>query len=434
MQVEKTVFISYRRSNTFMARAVYQNLTAHGYDCFLDSESIDAGSFERVIFNQIAARAHFLLVLTPSALERCVEPEDWLRREIEYAMDTQRNIVPLMFEGFQFAVVKKYLTGKLALLPQYNALDVPSTYFDEAMTRLQVRFLNKPLDVVMHPTPPADQPVVAAAKATADQQPIVTEASLSAEGWFERAFQRAKDDLVGKIADYDEAIRLNPDYAEAYNNRGLAYYRSRESAMAIRDFSEAIRVQPMLADAYYNRGHARYNQQDFAGAIADFDAAVRLKPNYPEAYNNRGLGRRRLGDFKGAIADYGEAIRLNPQFVLAYNNRGNAYDEQGDFAAAIADYDESIRINPAYGEAYYNRGVSRYNQGDYAAAIADYNEAIRLNRCFDGVYFNRGNAFYMLGDFDSAIADYETALQLNPQHESAKNNLAVARNSKAEER
>ena len=99
MQIEKTVFISYRRTNTYMARAVYQNLTAHGYDCFLDSESIDAGSFERIILNQIAARAHFIVILTPSALERCAEPGDWLRREIEYALENKRNIVPLMFEN-----------------------------------------------------------------------------------------------------------------------------------------------------------------------------------------------------------------------------------------------------------------------------------------------------------------------------------------------
>ncbi len=53
------------------------------------------GSSSSIILNQIEARAHFVVILTPGTVERCTEPGDWLRREIEYAMDKQRNIVPL---------------------------------------------------------------------------------------------------------------------------------------------------------------------------------------------------------------------------------------------------------------------------------------------------------------------------------------------------
>ena len=55
-----------------------------------------SGDFERIILGNITARAHFLVLLTPSALERCDDPGDWLRREIETALANQRNIVPLM--------------------------------------------------------------------------------------------------------------------------------------------------------------------------------------------------------------------------------------------------------------------------------------------------------------------------------------------------
>jgi TIR domain-containing protein len=98
----ETVFISYRRTNFPWALSVFQNLTQHGYDVFIDFTGIASGDFERVILESIKARAHFLVLLTPSALERCVEPADWLRREIETAFATRRNIVPLMLEGFDF--------------------------------------------------------------------------------------------------------------------------------------------------------------------------------------------------------------------------------------------------------------------------------------------------------------------------------------------
>ncbi len=67
--IEKTVFISYRRTNYWTALAVYKNLTIQGFDVFIDYQSIRSGDFEKVIFDNIKAKAHFLVVLSPSALE-----------------------------------------------------------------------------------------------------------------------------------------------------------------------------------------------------------------------------------------------------------------------------------------------------------------------------------------------------------------------------
>src|SRR5436309_1617242 len=101
-RIEKTVFLSYRRTNIPWALAIFQNLTHCGYDVFFDYEGIATGDFERVILENIKARAHFLVLLTPSALEHCHNPSDWFRREIETALASERNTVPLMLEGFSF--------------------------------------------------------------------------------------------------------------------------------------------------------------------------------------------------------------------------------------------------------------------------------------------------------------------------------------------
>jgi hypothetical protein len=81
-----SIFISYRRSvSKHLARLIFQELRARGHDVFLDVSTIDSGAFDRIILNQIAARPHFLLILSPGALERCANEDDWLRREIEEA-------------------------------------------------------------------------------------------------------------------------------------------------------------------------------------------------------------------------------------------------------------------------------------------------------------------------------------------------------------
>ncbi len=160
--IEKTVFISYRRKDISWALAVYQYLTSQKYDVFFDYTSLQSGDFEEVIVSNIRARAHFLLILTPTALDRCHEPGDWLRREIETAVDEKRNIIPLFFDGFSFGApgVAEKLSGKLSAINRYNGLEVPPGYFLEAMERLKNRYLNIPLDAVIRPVPTQVRKVV----------------------------------------------------------------------------------------------------------------------------------------------------------------------------------------------------------------------------------------------------------------------------------
>src|SRR5436305_5999875 len=134
-RIEKTVFISDRRTNIPWALAIFKDLTQHGYDVFFDFNGIASGDFEQVILENIPARAHFLVLLTPSALERCDDPADWLRREIETALGSQRNIVPLMLEGFDFGTpqITPQLAGRLAALKHYNGVRISRDYFHEAM-------------------------------------------------------------------------------------------------------------------------------------------------------------------------------------------------------------------------------------------------------------------------------------------------------------
>ena len=269
-RIEKTVFISYRRTNAAWALAIYQNLTYHGYDVFYDFTGIASGDFERVILENIRARAHFIVLLTPSALERCDEPGDWLRREIETALDTGRNIVPLMLEGFDYSTpaIARHLTGKLAALRKYNALSVPVGYFEEAMGRVRSQYLTVPLEAVLHPLTSAAEQAVKAQQAAASAAPAVAQKQLTAQEWFEQGYR--SHDKRKQIRCYTEAIRLKPDYAEAFNNRGIARAAQGNLAGAIRDYNQAIHLKPDFANAYYNRALIWERKENPAAAIADY--------------------------------------------------------------------------------------------------------------------------------------------------------------------
>ena len=148
-----------------------------------------------------------------------------------------------------------------------------------------------------------------------------------------------------KIASCTRAINSgarNP--AINYNNRGNAYHSKRDYDSAIADYSEAIRINPKYAMPYNNRGNSYHAKGDDDRAMADFNEAIRLDSKYLEPFNGRGNAYYSKHDYDSAIADYSAAIRINPKYALLYNNRGNTYHVKGDDDRAIADYNEAIQL------------------------------------------------------------------------------------------
>jgi tetratricopeptide (TPR) repeat protein len=426
-RVEKTVFLSYRRTNFPWALAIFKDLTQHGYDVFFDYNGIATGDFEQVILGNIKARAHFVVVLTPSALERCQEPGDWLRREIETALENRRNMVPLLLENFNFDMpgVANQLTGALSALKNYQGLRIPQDYFDEAMERLRSRHLNIPLTAVLHPASPSAQRAAIEQKAAAGLAPQVTKTELTAQQWFERGFSATDPDE--KVSCYSEAIRLKPDFADAFFSRGNTRHEIADFDGAIVDYDEVIRLKPEYVDAFINRGAARKSKGYLKGAIRDYSEAIRLKPNYAEAFNNRGIARHDKGDLDGAMRDFEEAIRLKPDYADAFNNRGNTREAKGDLDGAMRDYEEAIRLKPDLADAFDSRGHARYTKGNIDGALQDYDEAIRLKPYLATAFHNRGDARMRKHDLDGAIRDYGEAIRLKPDYYRAFVNRAVAR-------
>ena len=207
-------------------------------------------------------------------------------------------------------------------------------------------------------------------------------ASARAVAYYNRGIEhhgKGQDDLA--IADYNQALRINPNNSLAYNNRGIAYHSKGQGDLAIADYSQALRIDPNNALAYYNRG------TEYHGKCQD--------------------------DL--AIADYNQALRIDPSNVLAYNNRGIAYHSKGQDDLAMADYNQTLRIDPNYALAYNNRGIVYHSEGQDDLAIADYNQALHIDPNNAHVYYNRGQAFFGVGRFTDSGADFGRALSLGPK-------------------
>ena len=215
----------------------------------------------------------------------------------------------------------------------------------------------------------------------------------------------------------------NPICAEAYNNLGNALREQGQLAEAVAQYQEALRLKPDYAEAHNNLGNALREQGQLAAAVAQYQEALRLKPDYAEAHNNLGNALKEQGQLAEAVAQYQEAIRLKPDYAEAHNNLGNALREQGQLAEAVAQYQEALRLKPDYAEAHNNLGIALKEQGQLAAAVAQYQEALRLKPDYAEAHSNLGVALKEQGQLAEALAQYQEALRLKPDYAEAHSNM-----------
>jgi lipoprotein NlpI len=116
------------------------------------------------------------------------------------------------------------------------------------------------------------------------------------------------------IENSQDTTRGRRSRAIAYNNRGDAYRAKGDIDLAIADYDEAIVLDPNYAHAYYNRGNVFGDDKgDASRAIADFNDAIRLNPNYLAAYFSRARAYFYSGNSANALADIGHAAQLSPK-------------------------------------------------------------------------------------------------------------------------
>lgn len=254
----------------------------------------------------------------------------------------------------------------------------------------------------------------------------LTEQALKVFPGYARAyFNRGKfrntldDNIQGALADYTKAIKLYPDdlsppltLRNAYKTRSLLRSDLDDNLGAVADATEAIKLALDDAEAYTNRGWAYFSQSEYELAIADYSRAIELAPNVPGWYFNRGRANYSAGYDQQALADFDQAIALNSNFGWAYHQRGLVNKELGNFLAAEADYTKSIAMGYKTDNSYYWRGKVRLELKQYQEAISDFDLVIGTGSKSPDDYHSRFIAHHHLGDYTAAQADARQAAEL----------------------
>jgi tetratricopeptide (TPR) repeat protein len=209
------------------------------------------------------------------------------------------------------------------------------------------------------------------------------------------------------LANYDRALTLRPDHAEALCNRGNVLADLKRFAEALASYDKALRFEPGLTEAHYNRGLLLKGLKRFDDALASLERALAISPDLAQAHNTRGNVLYELDRRAEAVASYDKALAVRPDFGEALNNRGVALYRSRQFAEALASCEEAIAVRPGYAEAFNNRGVVLKELRRIDDALASYGKAQQLAPDYADAYWNEALLRLLIGDFAAGLAKYE---------------------------
>jgi tetratricopeptide (TPR) repeat protein len=349
-------------------------------------------------------------------------------------------------------------------LPWDSSSLVNEFYFAGGRSADTVPVLSKPAPAPSNKTPQLAMipPKAQALDATAQTNLCASGASVSGCTWAIQSGKWQGEDLAwayydraiaygaeGKnelsVADYTDAIRLKPNYADAFGNRCQSYLNLHRYDLAIADCSNALRIRPDATD-FYDRALGYYDKAQYQQSVEDYTQAIRLKPNYADALGNRCMSYMSLHQYDLALADCSSALRIRPD-VTDFYNRATSYYAKAQYQQAVDDYSEAIRLKPNYAPAlsnrcwsyltlqqvdlaiadctsalgirpdatdFYERGLAYYDKRQYQLSVEDYTQAIRLKPNYADALGNRCSSYITLHQNDLAMADCSSALRIRP--------------------
>jgi tetratricopeptide (TPR) repeat protein len=263
------------------------------------------------------------------------------------------------------------------------------------------------------------------AKKKVEAQIAGGEKRFQANEWFEKGLHQTISNEGDKgIEAYTNAIALDPDYAEAYDKRGIAYYNlgidtgeRGQFELAVKDFRKVVMLKPGGYSAYFAQGAIYTYEEKYDLAIEEMNKAIALDPEAGGAYAGRGFiyTREKSWDMAKAVKDFSKVIAIGGLWSgRAYSNRGAAFFNQKQYDKAMDDFNKAIELSPGNADPYQGRALILLIKRQFSQAIPDLNRAIELNPKKTTLYVIRGMAYSEIGN-PRAISDFQKACDMGSE-------------------
>ena len=234
---------------------------------------------------------------------------------------------------------------------------------------------------------------------------------------------------AGRLVEAERLYRLvcdnDPKNARAFHLWGVVAHQLRrpEAASLV---GRAVTLDPDFAEAHNDRGVILAANGSFTDAVACFERAVRLSPGYHEARNNLARGLRSLGRFDEALVQFEQVLKTAPESPVAHFNLASAFELAGRKPDAESRYRSAISLRPDFVDAHIHLASLLQDMNRLPEALAHAERAVALRPDSAGARNNLGNILRAMGRRDEAIAQYEAAIGIDAGSFMAHYNCGVA--------
>jgi protein O-mannosyl-transferase len=180
-----------------------------------------------------------------------------------------------------------------------------------------------------------------------------------------------------------EALRIQPNYAEAHVNLATIFRRTEKTVEAEREYRVALTLQPRNVEGHSGYGALLFNQGRANEALREFWEAVQLRPEYAEGHFVLGRMFASMGRTDQAIPEFLEALRLRPDHADAHHSLGVALLSRGRLNEALAEFRAEAQLKPMDASIHNNLGQLLASLGRLDEAIGQFSEALRIKPDFD---------------------------------------------------
>jgi predicted O-linked N-acetylglucosamine transferase (SPINDLY family) len=234
---------------------------------------------------------------------------------------------------------------------------------------------------------------------------------------------------AGRLTEAERLYRLvcdtDPKNARAFHLLGVVAHQLKRSDAASL-VGRAVMLDPNFAEAHNDRGVILAANGLFSDALSCFERAVALNPGYDEARNNLGRGLRSLGRLDEAVAQFGLVLKRAPDSPVGHFNLASVLELAGRKPDAETHYRRAILLHPDFVDAHIHLASLLQDMDRLPEALAHAERAVTLRPDSAGARNNLGNILRNLGRHSDAIAQYETALRIDPNSFMAHYNCGVA--------
>jgi len=190
--------------------------------------------------------------------------------------------------------------------------------------------------------------------------------------------RRKTDDVAGARADFEAAVRAEPDYIRPHLNLAVLAIEQKNAPQALKHAEDALQTRASDAIDWLDLGKFLLERGREERALAAIDKAVQLTPHHRKPLEQRMQVHWALQDWPRAEADMKRMYEITGDELTYIGNLGALHVQKGDYTRALEHLNNALKLKPDDGDTLGNRGICYLRMKRFADAAADLKQAMRL--------------------------------------------------------